>query len=86
MYSYVSSGIMSVEGSSGWGAVVAPVIGCPRSERDTSMDPVATYDLPRLHLNGDVVESVRWSGAFVAYGGQSTDQTVHHRPDWGIAT
>ncbi|MGI8486535.1 MAG: cupin domain-containing protein [Thermomicrobiales bacterium] len=40
------------------------------------MDPVATNDLPRLHLNGEGVESVRWAGAFVAYGEHGADQTT----------
>ena len=33
------------------------------------LDPVATGDLPRLSLHGEGDESVRWTGAFVAYGG-----------------
>lgn len=40
------------------------------------MDPVATYDVPRVHVNGVGEESVRWSGAFVSYGGHGADQST----------
>jgi quercetin dioxygenase-like cupin family protein len=40
------------------------------------LDPVATGDLPRLSLTGQGDESVRWTGAFVAYGGNGADQST----------
>ncbi len=40
------------------------------------MDPVATNDLARLHLQGDGVPSVRWAGAFASCGGHGADQTT----------
>jgi quercetin dioxygenase-like cupin family protein len=40
------------------------------------LDPVATHDVPRIHLNGGGDESIRWAGAFVSYGGQGADQTT----------
>ena len=40
------------------------------------MDPVATYDVPRVHVNGVGEESVRWGGAFVSYGGHGADQST----------
>jgi len=40
------------------------------------LDPVATGDLPRLSLHGEGDESVRWTGAFVAYGGHGAIQST----------
>jgi quercetin dioxygenase-like cupin family protein len=40
------------------------------------LDPVATGDLPRLSLHGESDESVRWTGAFVAYGGNGAIQST----------
>jgi quercetin dioxygenase-like cupin family protein len=40
------------------------------------MDPVNTNDMPRIQLHGDGVESVRWQGSFVSYGGQGTTQST----------
>jgi quercetin dioxygenase-like cupin family protein len=40
------------------------------------VDPVNTNDMPRLKLHGDGVESVRWQGAFVSYGGNGATQST----------
>ena len=40
------------------------------------LDPVATHDVPRIHLNGEGDDSIRWAGAFVSFGGQGADQTT----------
>ncbi len=40
------------------------------------MDPVATDTLPRVQINGEGDASVRWAGAFVAYGGHGADQST----------
>jgi quercetin dioxygenase-like cupin family protein len=40
------------------------------------VDPVNTNDLPRIKLHGDGVESVRWQGAFVSYGGNGANQST----------
>lgn len=40
------------------------------------MDPVNTNDMPRLKLNGDGVESVRWQGAFASCGGNGATQST----------
>jgi quercetin dioxygenase-like cupin family protein len=40
------------------------------------MDPVNTNDMPRIKLHGDGVESVRWQGSFVSYGGQGATQST----------
>ena len=40
------------------------------------MNPVDTGALERVHVHGDGVESVRWDGAFVSYGGHGADQST----------
>lgn len=40
------------------------------------MDPVKTGDLERAQLHGEGVESVRWGGVFVSYGGHGADQST----------
>jgi quercetin dioxygenase-like cupin family protein len=40
------------------------------------VDPVATDTLPRVQINGEGDASVRWAGAFVAYGGHGADQST----------
>jgi quercetin dioxygenase-like cupin family protein len=40
------------------------------------VDPVATDTLPRVQINGEGDDAVRWAGAFVAYGGHGADQST----------
>lgn len=40
------------------------------------MDPVATDTLARVQINGEGDASVRWAGAFVAYGAHGADQST----------
>jgi quercetin dioxygenase-like cupin family protein len=40
------------------------------------LDPVATNDLPRLSLHGEGDDAVRWTGAFVSYGGHGATQST----------
>ena len=40
------------------------------------MDPVDTSKVQRIQLHGEGVESVRWQGAFVSYGGHGANQSA----------
>jgi quercetin dioxygenase-like cupin family protein len=47
-----------------------------RNKEKTVLDPVDTSTLERLHLTGEGVESIRWSGVFVTYGGHGADAST----------
>jgi quercetin dioxygenase-like cupin family protein len=40
------------------------------------LDPVATEKQERIQVSGKGVESVRWAGAFVAYGGHGAEMST----------
>lgn len=45
-------------------------------DEEETLDPVNTGELQRVHVQGDGVDSVRWDGVFVSYGGHGAGQST----------